>query len=146
MPTAQSNTDKPSNLTPDILASPLAAETVDPSLLNVAPGAAAATQPIPVLNTPTIRSHPVSFYGHPLVLPAPMHNTTGIFLKDNVVYLADAGGNTVSISVPEMKMCLRFHSLIAKTKFNNDVPSINALVKPASYRIVANYLNNDPQP
>jgi hypothetical protein len=144
MPAARSNTDNPSNPTPDIFASPLAAETVDPSLLNVAPGAAATTQPPPALNAPTIRSHPVSFYGHPLVLPAPMHNTTGIFLKDDVVYLADAGGNTMSISVPEMKMCLRFHSLVAKTKFNNDVPGINALVEPASYRIVTNYLNNDP--
>jgi len=140
----------------DIFASPLAAETVDPSLLNVGhpqplelsmatpiEGSNPAEQMQATLNAPTVRKHPVSFYGHPLV-PAPMNNTTGVFIKDNIIYLADSEGNTTSISIPDVKLCLRFHSLIAKTKFQTDVPGINDIVKPASYRIVANYLNHDP--
>ena len=149
MSSPQTDTCTPTNPTPDIFASQLAAETVDPSLLNADPPATAdehalTTQHLPALNTPTIRRHPVSFYGHPLTLLAPMHNTSGVFLKDDIVYLADAVGNTMSISVPEIKHCLRFHTFIAKTKFHKDVQGVDGLVEPAAYRIVANYLNHDP--
>ena len=150
MTASQTNNHTPMDPDPDTFASSLATDTIDPSLLTATPSTDPSDEPTAsaehhtALNTPTIRRHLVSFYGHPLNLPAPMHNTTGVFLRDNIIYLVDASGTTVSISVPEIKMCMCFHSFIAKTKFNNDVPGINALVEPASYCIIANYLNNDP--
>ena len=141
MTASQTNNHTPTDPDPDIFASSLAADTIHPSLLTVTPSTDPPDEPATsaehhtALNVPTIRRHLVSFYGHPLNLPAPMHNTTGVFLRDNIIYLADASGTTVSISVPEIKMCMRFHSFIVKTKFNNNIPGINALVEPASYRI-----------
>ena len=74
-----------------------------------------------------------------------MHSTTSVFPEDVIIDLADTGGNTVSIAVPEIKTCLRFHSLITEIKFYSNIPGMDNLVKPLSYRIiVANYLNNDP--
>ena len=150
MTASQTNNHTPTDPDPDIFTSSLATDIIHPSLLTATPSTdppnepATSTEHHTALNAPTICRHPVSFYVHPLNLPALMHNTTGMFLRDNIIYLADASGTTVSISMPEIKMCMRFHSFIAKTKFNNNVLGINALVELASYRIVVNYLNNDP--
>lgn len=126
----------------DIFSTSLAASTVHPSLLNIN---SSTVDSAVVQNAPTIRKHPTSFYGHKLTtLPAPMHNTTGVFLRDDIIFLADAEGNTVTVSVPEMKMCLRFHSVLAKTKFQTNAPGTETIVEPASYRVAATFLNGDP--
>ncbi|CAA7269981.1 unnamed protein product [Cyclocybe aegerita] len=95
----------------------------------------------------TIRKHPVSFYGHPIPLPAPIWNTTLIFRVGNHIYVADKDGQTFSVTVSMAHDFMAFHTLVAQT--NSKTPSkeklerLNSICEPLGYRQFAWLVNAD---